>query len=127
MDVAGALYLGRPLNLLDQILWVADACRCGVRDPVGHHYLHHVLLGLLLPFPRGADRSGRCPGAFGRQRGALDPGVHVGLVVVTNVDEIVAPLHGPAEGLDPDVVGITAYTSPPYTRFARRPFASNPR
>ena len=37
--------------------------------------------------------------------GALDAGVHVRLVVVAEVHHVVAPLHGPGQGLEADVVG----------------------
>ncbi len=44
-------------------------------------------------------------GAEGRGAGTLDAGVHVGPVVVADVEELVAALHRAGEGLEADVVG----------------------
>ena len=60
-----------------------------------------------LRFPRddlARGRGGRRGSPWGRA-GTLNPGVHVGFVVVADVEHIVPSLHRPGESLQPDVVG----------------------
>ena len=58
-----------------------------------------------LPVSVDADRAGGGPGADGRGARALEAGVHVGAVVVADVEHVVAALHGAGERLQADVVG----------------------
>ena len=51
------------------------------------------------------DRARRGPCAHRRRAGALEAGVHVGAVVVADVEHLVAALHGARERLQADVVG----------------------
>ena len=61
---------------------------------------------LVLPLALGglAHRGGGGVGEPGGGGGALDAGVHVGLVVVADIHHVVAPLHGPGQGLEADVI-----------------------
>ena len=92
----------RLLDLPDEILRVGDARRGGVGDPMGRQGLDDVLLAHLLPV---LARGGRRPGPVGRRGAALDARVHVGFVVVADVDEVLVSLHGARERLEADVEG----------------------
>ena len=76
---------------------------------VGHAVIgddrREVLAALDLALLCLADLRRGGPSAKRRGRGALDAGVHVGAVVVADVDHVVPALHGPGERLESDVVG----------------------
>ena len=94
------------VGLLRDVLEVPNERGLGnIRNPVGHHDLRQVLLLLGLAGDHLAHRSRGGVSEVGRGAGALDTRVHVGLVVVADIDHIVSPLHRSAEALEADVVG----------------------
>ena len=83
--------------------WLIDACAaygmlCAAMIEV------RSFAALRLALLRLADLGGRRPGAERRGAGPLDAGVHVGAVVVADVDHVVAALHGTGQRLQADVV-----------------------
>lgn len=89
-----------------QVPEVADEGRLGhIRDVVGGDDIGQVLLVLGLAGDHGAHRGSRCLGKAGGGGGALDAGVHIRLVVVADVGQVMAALHGPGERLEADVIG----------------------
>ena len=89
-----------------QVLHVPQEGGLGhIGRPVGRHDGGQILFVLLFAQKvrsgRGSRRirEPRCGG------GPLDPGIHIGFIIVTNVDHIVAPFQRPGQGLEPDIVG----------------------
>ena len=76
-----------------------------VGDVVGDGDPRQVLPLLRLAERRGAGRAGRRRGVVRGGAGALDPRVHVRLVVVADEDRLMAALERARERLEADVVG----------------------
>ena len=72
---------------------------------VGGHDAREVFPALGLALDLGACGLRCRVRSEGRCAGALDAGVHIGAVVVADVQELVAALHGARQGLEPDVIG----------------------
>ena len=72
---------------------------------MGHHDLGQVFLILLFAHALPSGGSGGGAGKPGGGGGALGAGVHIGLVVVAEIGEVVAPFQGAGEGLEADVIG----------------------
>ncbi len=102
----GAVGLRRERRLSAQVLPVRARRRLGdVGDPVRGRDRGQVFALLHLAEGDLAGRARRRRGAERRRAGALDPGVHVGLVVVADEHEAMAALERPGECLEADVVG----------------------
>ena len=85
-----------------------EGCGLGhVGDVVRDHDLGQVLAVLLLALLDRTRGRGRGVGAQGRRARTLDPGVHVCLVVVADVEHVVTAFHRSGQGLQTDVVGAT--------------------
>ena len=93
----------RFFDLLDQIVRVGDRCRRHIRGTMCREDLGHVLFGTLVP---KRLRTGRACGGAGIIRGSpgpLDAGVHVGLVVVTDIGNVVTAFERTADAEHPDI------------------------
>ena len=83
------------MGLLGDVLEVPDEGGLGhIGDVVGRQDLGEVLLLLGLAGDDAARRGRGGVREMGGGGGALEAGIHVGLVVVADVDHVVAPLHG---------------------------------
>ena len=105
VDVGRTRCAGRFLHLFHQVEGIAGTGRGHIGDVVSDGDFGHVLFPGDLPGDLLAGRRGGGAGAEGGGRGALDAGVHIGFVVVTDVYEVVAPLEGARKGLKADVGG----------------------
>ena len=106
MDVARAVQGHRVLHLRLEIPQVGDRRSGDIWDLVGERDQRHELS--LPPGGAGmiADRlSRRGPRRRRCRRRSLDSGVHVALVVVTDVEHVVAPLEHARQAPEPDVDG----------------------
>ncbi len=101
---AGPVNVQALLKLGGQVVPVADRGLGGVLDVMGQGDVGEILAALHLA---GDDfAGGGCGGgcAVGSGAGALDAGVHIGAVVVTDVHDVMAPLEGAGQRLQADVV-----------------------
>ena len=105
VDEGGALRRKRLLCLGDEVFPVADRGLGDVGDVMGGHDAREVLAALLLALLGAANLAGSGPCAMRCSAGALDTGIHVGAVVVADIDHVVTALHGTGEALQADVVG----------------------
>jgi hypothetical protein len=106
VDISGALDAHGPGHLGLEVVEVGDAGGGDVGDVVGHGDQRQVLAGAEDVAGLVPDR-GRGGGARRRRRGAgaLDAGVHVGLVVVTDVEHVVVALEHARQTPEADVGG----------------------
>ena len=111
MEVARAVQRHRVLDLRLEVVQVGDGRGRDVRNLVGHRDQRNVLALAEMVAGISVDRL-RVGGArTGRRRTrALHAGVHVRLVVVTDVEHVVAALEHPREGAEADVDGAAVTT-----------------
>ncbi|OQC70517.1 MAG: hypothetical protein BWX50_00804 [Euryarchaeota archaeon ADurb.Bin009] len=103
LDVAGAGGVDRAFDLLHEVGRVGDRGGRDVGRTVGGKDRGHILLREQVSRRARARRARRGARAVGRRTRPLDPGVHVGLVVVADVGDVVAPLEGAADAEHPDI------------------------
>ena len=98
----------QPLRVLDlphQVAGIGDTRRPHVSHVVGRHDEGQVLpLGPLPPADIRCRRR-RCLGVLGGRPAPLAAGVHVGLVVGADPEDVLVPLGGAREPLEADVSG----------------------
>ena len=103
VDVLGSSDLRCLFHLAHEVVQIADAGSCGVGDAVSGNDLEHVFLRSEIAADVFACRRRGGFGAEGGQRAFLDAGVHVGFVVVADVQDVVIAVDGAREGLDADI------------------------
>ncbi len=94
--------LGR---LAHQVAWIVRRGLGHIVDAVSDHYLGSFLRCSSLPAVSSPTGLVVGPGGYGRGPGALKAGVHVGAVVVADIEHAVAAVHRSGERLEADVVG----------------------
>ena len=99
------------LRLVHEVEIVVRVARGHIGSAMSYGDGRHVLLPRALADALLSRRRGRGRGAVGGRARPLDAGIHVGLVIEAEVDEVVPALEGPGQGLHADIRGraVTAH------------------
>jgi hypothetical protein len=104
MDVACAVNAHRLDDLALQVVEVGDRCSRDIGNAVGHRDLRHALAGAEhVAGLRSHRRRGGGAGGGRRRRRALHTGIHVGFVIVADVEHIIVALEHSRETAEADV------------------------